>query len=89
MNNKNIVDITGVSNEYIGAMCAQYRKLHLHVSQQVVADSCGVSRELVSKFERGVLPNSLVFLWYIKMKIFDWIPYYKWCGWQGYFPDSD
>lgn len=54
-----------------------------------VAQSCGVSRELVSKFERGVLPNSLVFLWYIKNGIFDWVPYNKWCGWQGFFGDSE
>lgn len=83
------VSMDGVTNDYIGAMCAQYRKVNLKVSQQKVADCCGVSRELVSKFERGILPNSLVFLWYIKMGIFDWVPYNKWCGWQGCFDYSD
>lgn len=79
----------GVSNEYIGAMCANYRKYELDVTQQQVADECRVSRELVSKFERGSLPNSLVFLWYIKQGIFEWVPCEQWCGWQGYMPDSD
>lgn len=79
----------GVSNNYIGAMCANYRKYELKQSQQQVADICGVSRELVSKFERGSLPNSFVFLYYIKMGIFNWCPVERWCGWQGYIPDSD
>ena len=79
----------GVSNEYIGAMCSNYRKFELQQSQQQVADICGVSRELVSKFERGSLPNSFVFLYYIKMGIFNWCPVEHWCGWQGYMPHSD
>ena len=83
------VTMSGVTNDYIGAMCAQFRKSHVGVTQQAVANDCGVSRELVSRFERGALPNSLVFLWYIKQGIFDWIPYDRWCGWQGYFPESD
>lgn len=79
----------GISNNYIGAMCANYRKYELKQSQQQVADMCGVSRELVSKFERGALPNSFVFLYYIKMGIFNWCPIERWCGWKGYVPDSD
>ena len=79
----------GITNDYIGAMCAQFRKRNLKLTQNDVANECYVSRELVSKFERGSLPNSLVFLWYIKMGIFDWVPAERWCGWQGYLPDSD
>lgn len=83
------MNMRGISNEYIGAMCANYRKYELNITQEQVAIDCCVSRELVSKFERGVLPNSLVFLYYIKRGIFDWIPYDKWNGWQGYINDSD
>lgn len=82
--------LQGVTNEYIGAMCANYRKYELNMTQKQIADACHVSRELVSKFERGSLPNSLVFLWYIKHGIFDWVPIERWCGWNGYFPpESD
>lgn len=73
--------INNITNGYIGAMCANFRKYKLNVTQQCVADGCGVSRELVSKFERGTLPNSLVFFWYIKNGIFDWSPYTEWQGW--------
>jgi hypothetical protein len=73
-----------ISNEYIGAMCANYRKYELDVPQRVVAEDCRVSRELVSKFERGSIPNSLVFMWYIKNGLFDWVPVDHWCGWGGY-----
>jgi len=71
-----------LSNDYIGAMCSYYRKKK-QVTQQQVANDCGVSRELVSKFERGALPNSLVFFWYIKNGIFNWLPVEKWNGWEG------
>ena len=74
--------MAGISNVYIGAMCSNFRKYQLYQSQQNVADECGVSRELVSKFERGALPNSLVFLYYIKMGIFDWLPIEHWTGWN-------
>lgn len=80
--------LQGVTNEYIGAMCANFRKYEINITQQQVADACHVSRELVSKFERGALPNSLVFLWYIKHGIFDWCPAEKWCGWRGCIPDD-
>ena len=78
-----MISITNISNEYIGAMCANFRKYALDVTQQTVADETGVSRELVSKFERGTLPNSLVFFWYIKNGIFDWVHYSDWNGWSG------
>lgn len=81
--------MAGISNFYIGAMCSNFRKYKLNQSQQNVADECGVSRELVSKFERGALPNSLVFLYYIKMGIFDWLPIEHWTGWTCYLPYSD
>lgn len=71
-----------ISNEYIGAMCANFRKYELKQSQQQVADICNLSRELVSKFETGKIPNSKVFFYYIKMGIFEWIPIEKWEGWQ-------
>lgn len=71
-----------VTNEYIGAMCANFRKYELGMTQERVAKETNYSRELVSKFERGTLPNSRVFLWYIKMGIFDWIPVDNWNGWN-------
>lgn len=74
----------GISNDYIGAMCSNFRRYELGLTQQEVADTCRVSRELVSKFERGSIPNSLVFFYYIKMGLFDWVPIDRWCGWGGY-----
>ena len=78
-----INEMVNISNDYIGAMCSNYRKYVVKVSQSVVADDCGVSRELVSKFERGHLPNSRVFMWYIKSGIFKWCNEDKWNGWRG------
>lgn len=72
-----------VSAQYIGAMCSEYRRYFLKVSQQQVANETGVSRELVSKFERGANPNALVLFWFIKHGIFDWVPIEKWNGWSG------
>ena len=77
-----IKTVTNITNSYIGAMCANFRKYKLNVTQQCVANGCGVSRELVSKFERGTLPNSLVFFWYIKNGIFEWSPCEEWQGWM-------
>lgn len=71
-----------VTNSYIGAMCHEYRRLKLKgVTQGDVARETGVSRELVSKFERGQSGHAALFLWYIKKGIFDWIPLEKWNGW--------
>ena len=72
-----------ITANYIGAMCAEYRRYFLKVSQQKVADDVLVSRELVSKFERGTHSNSVIFLWYIKHGLFDWMPIEKWQGWGG------
>lgn len=72
-----------VTAQYIGAMCAEYRRYVLKVSQQQVADEVRVSRELVSKFERGTNPNALVLFWFIKHGLFDWVPIEKWNGWSG------
>ena len=71
-----------ISDSYIGAMCAEYRRYILHKPQRMVAKDVGVSRELVSAFETGRQPNSRIFLYYIKMGIFDWVPIEKWNGWN-------
>lgn len=70
-----------LSNEYIGAMCANFRKYQLNINQETVAAESGYSREAVSKFERGTQPNSKIFFWYIKKGIFDWLPIDEWRGW--------
>lgn len=80
-----LIMVDEIDNTYIGAMCSQFRKYVLKESQAMVAHCCGVSRELISKFERGNSSNAIVFLWYIKMGIFDWVPINKWCGWNGFF----
>lgn len=72
-----------ITSSYIGAMCSEYRRYFLKVSQQKVADETCVSRELVSKFERGTSPNAIVLFWYIKHGLFDWLPIEKWNGWSG------
>lgn len=72
-----------ITSSYIGAMCSEYRRYFLKVSQQKVADETCVSRELVSKFERGTSPNAIVLFWYIKNGLFDWLPIEKWNGWSG------
>lgn len=71
-----------VSPAYIGAMCSNYRRYYTQYSQQDVADDVGCSREAVSKFERGRVCNGIIFLWYIKNGIFDWVPFEKWNGWD-------
>lgn len=74
-----------ISANYLGAMCSEYRRYFLKgVSQQQIANEAGVSRELVSKFERGTNPNALVFMWYIQHGLFDWMPIERWQGWGGY-----
>lgn len=70
-----------VTNQYIGAMCREYRRLKLRgTTQSEIAQETGFSRETISKFENGTSPNAAVFFWYIKNGIFDWIPYEKWHG---------
>lgn len=77
-----------VTNSYIGAMCHEYRRLYLKgTTQKDVAMATGVSRESVSKFERGQSGNAALFLWYIKQGIFDWMPLDKWNGWGLGFND--
>ena len=80
----NSVDMRGISLEFIGAMCSNFRKYKLAITQQKVADNCSVSRELVSKFEGGKLSNSVIFLYYIKCGLFDWMPIENWNGWSAY-----
>lgn len=80
----------GISNEYIGAVCHEFRRYQCKgVTQTDVAHDCGLSREAVSRFERGSLPNSLIFMWYIKHGIFDWLPIDKWRGFQFSIYESD
>lgn len=72
-----------VSNNYIGAMCREFRECYTDCTQSDVARECGISREMVSKFERGIRPNTIAFLWYIRKGIFDWVPVVRWNGWLG------
>lgn len=71
-----------ITPNYIGAMCANYRRYYTEFSQQEVADDIGCSREAVSKFERGRVCNGVIFLWYIKQGVFNWVPVEKWNGWN-------
>lgn len=71
-----------ITPNYIGAMCANYRRYYTEFSQQEVADDVGCSREAISKFERGRVCNGVIFLWYIKQGIFNWVPVEKWNGWN-------
>lgn len=71
-----------ITPNYIGAMCANYRRYYTDFSQQEVADDVGCSREAVSKFERGRVCNGVIFLWYIKQGLFNWVPVEKWNGWN-------
>ena len=75
-----------VTNQYIGAMCSEFRRYHLkNVTQKQIAMETGYSRESVNHFERGAQGNCAIFLWYIQHGIFDWIPAYKWKGYVGFF----
>lgn len=67
---------------YIGAMCSNYRRYYTGASQDDVAAETGYERSAVSKFERGVRPNAVIFMWYIKHGLFDWVPIEKWNGWN-------
>lgn len=71
-----------VSPSYVGGMCATFRRYQTKYSQEDVAREVGCSREIISKFERGRGTNSIIFLWYIKHGIFDWMPPNKWNGWD-------
>lgn len=72
----------GISSSYIGAMCASFRRFCTDHSQQDAADEIGCSREAVSKFERGRYNNAVIFLWYIKKGVFEYVPVEKWNGWD-------
>lgn len=73
-----------ITANYIGAMCHEYRRYRLNgVTQKDIAKDCGVSREAVSRFERGSLSNAVIFMWYIKHGIFEWVPIERWNGWDG------
>lgn len=70
-----------ITNEYIGSMCSVYRRYELCMTQEQVASDIGVSRESISKFERGVRPSGLIFFWYIQKGIFTWKEIDTWQGW--------
>lgn len=75
----------GINSVYLGAMCSEFRRYHLpKVTQTDIAVDCGVSRESVSKFERGANSNAVIFMWYIKQGLFEWVPIERWCGFKGY-----
>lgn len=76
---KNVME--GITRNYIGAMCSNFRRYILHESQTTIAKDCNVSRELVSKFENGENANAIIFMWYIKRGLFDWVPPRHWNGW--------
>lgn len=69
---------------YIGAMCSNYRRYFTCKSQEDVAAELGCSREAVSKFERGRVCNGVIFMWYLKRGILNWLPLEKWDGWSGW-----
>lgn len=50
----------------LGAMCKQYRKYTLKVSQRELAGDIGVTGQNVSAFERGRNNNARILLWYIE-----------------------
>lgn len=78
-----------VDASYIGAMCSNFRRYFTSKSQEDVAYEIGCSRESVSKFERGKVCNAIVFMWYIRKGIFNWLPVEKWDGWNGWIFDSE
>lgn len=71
-----------VTPSYLGAMCAQFRRMYTSYTQEQAADEIGCSREVVCKFERGRSCNAIVFLWYIKQGLFEWCPAERWNGWD-------
>lgn len=73
-----------ITANYIGAMCREYRETCTPYNQSDVAEEMMISRETVSKFERGIRPNAVVFMWYIKQGIFEWVPIKRWNGWSCY-----
>lgn len=74
-----------VTASYIGAMCGEYRRLYLNVTQAEIAKELDISREAVSRFERGTLCNGLILFWYIQHGLLEWLPIEKWNGWGGAF----
>lgn len=74
-----------ISSDYIGAVCAEFRRQYTYDTQEDVAESVGCSRESVSRFERGLNTNSIIFLWYIKRGVFDFRPPDRWNGWGKYY----
>ena len=74
------ISMEGINPYYIGAMCHEFRRYRLHVNQQEIADDCAVSRETVSKFEQGKVQNTVVFMWYIKNGLFEWMAIDRWVG---------
>ena len=74
-----------VTASYIGAMCGEYRRLYLKMTQAQIAEELDISREAVSRFERGTLCNGLILFWFIQHGLFEWLPIEKWNGWGGAF----
>ena len=73
-----------ISPQYMGAMCAEYRRYYCGCSQEDVANDVGCDRTAVSKFERGINCNGIIFLWYIKHGIFNWLKPERWNGWGDF-----
>lgn len=67
-----------INCEYVGWMCAYYRRHILRIPQSRVALETGYSRSNISAFENGRTDNTTIFMWYIKNGIFEWIPPKKW-----------
>lgn len=48
----------------LGKVCKEHRKI-LGVSQEIVADETGYTRQNISKFENGNNINVIIFAWYL------------------------
>lgn len=51
--------------EYIGKLCAEYRKEYLKLKQSDVAVDVGCSKENIAAFEQGRNNSARILLWYI------------------------
>lgn len=71
-----------INNEYIGAMCHEFRKYILKQSQSSLAKEFGLARETISRFESGNAVTVRIFIGYVKKGLFDWVSPEKWNGWE-------
>lgn len=55
-----------ISLAHIGAVCGEYRKSVLRMTQSEVATQTGYTRSNISKFERGQCNSIPLLMWYIE-----------------------